>query len=166
MYSFRMEVRLRSNLQVGDIERIISIHDAVYRQECDFDATFASYVAEPLKQFAASHSLRDRIWLAERGQELVGCVAIVGVSQLHAQLRWFLVNPAVRGQGLGRRLLQEAVAFCRECEYQSVFLWTVSELTAAAHLYRAAGFELVEQNEGEKWGKHVVEQRYECRLQL
>jgi ribosomal protein S18 acetylase RimI-like enzyme len=81
-----------------------------------------------------------------------------------AQLRWFLVDPAVRGAGLGKKLLGEAVGFCAECDYDSVILWTVSALTAAAHLYRSAGFTKVEEKPGTCWGVDVVEEKYELVL--
>ena len=43
-------------------------------------------------------------------------------------------------------------------------LWTVSALEAAARLYRAAGFERVEQRPGRHWGVEVIEERYELVL--
>ena len=84
----------------------------------------------------------------------------MGISERHAQLRWFLVDPSARGQGLGRKLLQEAVAFCKCCGYGTVFLWTVNALTAAAQLYRLFGFEKVEERPTQQWGAQVVEEKY------
>ncbi len=79
-------------------------------------------------------------------------------------MRWYLVDPSARGLGLGRKLLHEAVAFCKECRYESVFLWTISALAAAARLYLSAGFEKVEQKPGTHWGVDVVEEKYVLRL--
>ena len=62
-----------------------------------------------------------------------------------AQLRWFLVDPEARGNGLGTTLLHESVAFCRASRYAAVVLWTVSALDAAARLYVAAGFRKCEE---------------------
>jgi GNAT superfamily N-acetyltransferase len=89
----------------------------------------------------------------------------VAASADVAQLRWYLVDPAVRGQGLGRRLLDEAVAFSRGAGYRLVILWTVSALTAAARLYTAAGFRKVEEQPGRAWGVDVVEEKYELQLE-
>jgi ribosomal protein S18 acetylase RimI-like enzyme len=61
-------------------------------------------------------------------------------------------------------LLDEAVAFCRASGFQSVFLWTVRDLEAAVHLYRAAGFRLKREETRERWGATVTEQRYELTL--
>ena len=41
-----------------------------------------------------------------------------------------------------------------------MFLWTVSALTAAGRLYRAAGFEKVEEKPGRHWDVDVIEEKY------
>lgn len=69
-----------------------------------------------------------------------------------------------RGVGLGRRLVGWALGFCREQGYRSVFLWTFSELEAAAHLYRTHGFKLTEEKTHAIWGRVLTEQRYDLRL--
>jgi ribosomal protein S18 acetylase RimI-like enzyme len=147
-------------MRPGDLGAVVALHGTVYAREYGFDPTFEAYVAGPLAEFVLSRTDRDRLWVAERAGRLAGCVAIVGAPGGEAQLRWFLVEPASRGLGLGRRLLDEAVAFCRACGYPSVFLWTVRALTAAARLYRAAGFSRVEERPGRRWGVDVVEEKY------
>jgi ribosomal protein S18 acetylase RimI-like enzyme len=155
---------VRYDLRPGDLGAVVSLHGRVYAAEQGFDLTFEAYVAGPLAECVRSGSDRDRLWLAERDGRLVGCIAIVGTSDREAQLRWFLVEPSARGQGLGRRLLEEALGFSKARGYESIFLWTVSALTAAAQLYRAAGFEKVEERPGRHWGVTVVEERYVLRL--
>ena len=151
---------LRTNLRPGDLGAVVRLHGILYSQEYGFDETFEAYVAGPLAEFVRRRGERDRLWLAERAGGLVGCIAIVGASATEAQLRWYLVDPSARGLGLGKRLLDEAVAFCRESGYDSVFLWTVSALTTAAQLYRAAGFKKVEEKPGRHWGVDVIEEKY------
>jgi N-acetylglutamate synthase-like GNAT family acetyltransferase len=157
-------ITLRTDLKPGDIGSIVRFHGLTYAREYGFDDTFEAYVAGPLAQFAKAASRRERIWIAEQGDRLVGCVAIVARSAQVAQLRWFLVDPACRGAGLGKRLLNGAVAFCAASGYRSIILWTVSALVAAAHLYHAAGFRKVEERPGRLWGVDVIEERYELRL--
>ena len=136
----------------------------MYAREQGFDPTFEACVAGRLADFARPRTDRDWLWVVEREGAIVGSVAIVGTSAREAQLRCFLVDPSARGFGLGTRLLREAVAFARGCGYESVFLWTVSALTAAARLYREAGFEKVEEKPGWPWGVGVVEEKYALRL--
>lgn len=155
---------VRSTFQPGDLGEIIRMHGVLYAKEHGFDVTFESYVAGPLADFARRGSSRERIWLAEEGSRLVGVVAIVEAEPEVAQLRWFLVYPEARGMGLGSTLLSEAVDFSRAAGYRSIILWTVRALEAAAHLYREAGFTLVEERADRHWGVDVIEERYEMRL--
>jgi GNAT superfamily N-acetyltransferase len=155
---------LRHDLRPGDLGTVINLHGTAYAAEYGFDVTFEAYVAGPLAEFALTRTDRDCLWVAERAGQIVGCVAIVGTSAEEAQLRWFLVAPEARGLGLGKRLLHEAVMFCRNRGYQSVFLWTVSALTAAAGLYRSVGFQRAEATPAQRWGVPVVEEKYVLRL--
>jgi N-acetylglutamate synthase-like GNAT family acetyltransferase len=143
---------------------LVRLHGIVYAREYGFDETFEAYVAAPLAEFVRSHSDRDRLWIAEREGSIVGCIAIVGVSAEEGQLRWFLVDPSARGRGLGTRLLREAIAFSKCRGFQTLFLWTVSALTAAARLYQSFGFEKVEEKRGRHWGVRVVEEKYRLAL--
>ena len=160
----RLPVALRTELRPGDLGSVVHLHGVVYGREYGFDHTFEAYVAAPLATFVQSASDRERLWIAEQGARMVGCIAIVARSATVAQLRWFLVDPCCRGLGLGKRLLNEAVSFCRASGYQSVILWTVSSLVAAAHLYRTAGFQKVEDRPARLWGVDVIEERYELGL--
>ena len=160
----RGEITLRTELKPGDIGNLVYLHGVIYEREYGFDHTFEAYVAGPLSEFVLSDSKRERIWITELDDRIVGCVAIVASSPETAQLRWFLVDPSARGRGLGRRLLNEAVAFSRACDYRFIFLWTVSALVAAAHLYSSVGFRKVEERPGKRWGVVVVEERYEMDL--
>lgn len=62
------------------------------------------------------------------------------VDERGAQLRYFVLASDLHGRGVGRRLLETAVAFCDDQDYERVFLWTVDELEAAIHLYQDVGF--------------------------
>ncbi|HYT94543.1 MAG TPA: GNAT family N-acetyltransferase [Gemmataceae bacterium] len=157
-------ITLRTNLKAGDVGYIVYLHGTVYAREYGFDPTFEAYVAGPLAEFVHAASDRERLWIAERSERVVGCVAIVAATPETAQLRWFLVEPSARGGGLGKWLLSEAVTFSKERGYTRIILWTVSALEAAAHLYRAAGFRKVEENPGRRWGVDVVEEKYELEL--
>jgi GNAT superfamily N-acetyltransferase len=151
---------LRTDLRPGDVGWIVHRHGALYAAEQGYDLRFEAYVAGPLARFTLVGTDRERIWIAERGDAFAGCVALVDAFDDEAQLRWFLVEPAFRGGGLGRRLLETALAFAREAEYRQVGLWTVEGLEPAGRLYREAGFTRVETRAGEPWGVPVVEERW------
>ena len=50
-------------------------------REYGFDSSFEAYVAGPLAEFVRSRTDRDCLWIAERADGIVGCIAIVGTSE-------------------------------------------------------------------------------------
>lgn len=156
---------IRTETKPGDIGYIIYLHGVIYAQEYRLDHTFEGYVASGLGEFTKSFDAsNDRLWLAEESERIVGSIAIAGQADLTAQLRWFLIHPEARGGGLGACLLRNALEFCRGREFRSVFLWTLSDLKTAAHLYQQAGFRRTDQKTHEIWGAVRTEERYELAL--
>jgi GNAT superfamily N-acetyltransferase len=159
-------MNLRTHVQPGDLGRIVALHGTLYAAEHGLEATFEAYVAGTLGHFARPwDATRERLWLAEQADELVGCAGLIQASATQAQFRWLLVAPSARGQGLGTRLLREAIAFAEAAGYAEIFLDTIAELPEAARLYESAGFRCIAtQPTVPMWGRLVTEQRYALRL--
>ncbi len=155
---------IRNNLRPGDLGSLIHLHGTLYAAECGWDHTFEAYVAGPLAEFALAPRPYDRIWIVEHQGQVAGSIAIVELKKRLGQLRWFLLHPSLRGQGLGRLLFEEALSFSRKAGYARIELWTARNLTTAAHLYQSAGFELTREITHRLWGQTVTEQRYDLRL--
>ncbi|MFZ5967299.1 MAG: bifunctional helix-turn-helix transcriptional regulator/GNAT family N-acetyltransferase [Bacillota bacterium] len=152
--------------QPEDIEWVIRKHRDLYEVEYGFDDTFGDYVAEAVYKFQEIFDKeKENLWVAEVNGKAVGMIAIVKVDDETAQLRWFLIDPETRGRGLGHKLMETAVDFCKEKNYRHVLLWTVSVLDAARHLYKSYGFELTEINEHDIWGGHLTEERWDLYLE-
>ena len=160
------DITIRHDLRPGDMGRVIAQPGELYAQEYGFDHGFEAYVAETVAEFGKlARPGLDRLWVAERAERLLGSIAIIGREDGLAQLRWFLVRPDARGAGLGRRLVAEALAFCRSAGYRSVCLWTVNGLDAAARLYLEAGFRKTEAKPAVAlWGVTLSEERYDLTL--
>jgi len=155
---------MRHDLHPGDIGYIIYMHGIFHALEQGWDHTFEVYVAVPLAEFAQSKSSREKIWILEEGDRIAGSVAIVKRTEEEAQLRWLLLEPEIRGRGIGRWLVEEALDFSRISGYESIFLWTVETLYIAANLYRSVGFVQRERLTHEIWGSTVTEVKYELPL--
>ena len=72
---------------------------------------------------------------------IVGSAGLQPESGGDCELRKMYLAPAVRGRGLGRRLLELAVARAGELGFRRVTLGTASVLQPAIRLYERAGFE-------------------------
>lgn len=138
------------------------MHGDLYGEEFHFGPEFEKYVAEGLDEFLAQYdATMDRVWTARSNNQLAGFILIMHRGNNSAQLRYFFVDPKHRGKGLGIRLMELFMQFVDEKSYDSVYLWTTSELETAAALYKRFGFVLTESVTTTNFGKEVVEQRYE-----
>ena len=62
--------------------------------------------------------------------------------------------------------MKQAMSFCKQKEYEKVYLWTFQGLDTARHLYEKYGFKLVEERPGKQWGSIVIEQRFDAVLRM
>lgn len=74
----------------------------------------------------------------------VGCVALMPVGNGVYELSKMAVSPHLRGQGIGRRLLQYAIEQARGLGARSLFLGSSTKLPNAVHLYESMGFHHVQ----------------------
>jgi putative acetyltransferase len=81
-----------------------------------------------------------RIFMVYADGNAVGCVALIPMGDGVYELSKMAVSPQMRGQGIGRKLLEHAIAQARELGAKSLFLGSSSLLKNAVHLYEAVGF--------------------------
>jgi DNA-binding MarR family transcriptional regulator len=152
-------VRVRE-AELGDLGRVVSRHAEIYGLEYGFTQEFEGYVLTGLAEYMERPRGGSRVWIAEQNGVWAGCVGVVEQSGGEAQLRWLLVEAALRGSGAGRLLVDQAVFFCRRKNYRQVFLWTLQDLFAARSLYQSFGFVLAESRPGVMGGRSMVEERW------
>jgi GNAT superfamily N-acetyltransferase len=167
-----MTKSLLNDLQVsgyfpGAIGKVTELHATYYHEQWGFDVSFETQVGSELSDFIARFdSRRDGFWAAGIRREFAGAVAIDGRKAQNdgARLRWFVVAPKFQGRGIGRILLEKAVAFCKTAGFPGIYLWTFEGLDAARSLYEGAGFRLTEEHPVRQWGSSIVEQRFDLSL--
>lgn len=148
-----------------DIEWIAHRHGVIYAEEYGWDETFEALVAEILSQFIHHHNpKRERIWIAEQNGERIGLVMIVDAGEQIAHLRLLLVEPKARNKGVGKRLIDECINFCKKNRYKKIRLWTQSNLSSARHLYSKAGFIMIKQESHKSFGHDLIGETWELSL--
>jgi putative acetyltransferase len=84
------------------------------------------------------------IWLAQSGDDAIGCVALRPLSDGTGEVKRMYVDSAWRGRGVGRALLETLIAHARTLGYHRLRLGTLGDMSAARSLYRSLGFAPIE----------------------
>jgi DNA-binding MarR family transcriptional regulator/ribosomal protein S18 acetylase RimI-like enzyme len=148
----------------GDVGYIAHLHGILYDHTYKFGRKFEYYVMKGLTEFMINTD-GGELWVAETDNKIVGSIAITKSSDTIAQLRWFVLDEDYQGMGIGKKLMETALNFCKEKNYQHVFLWTVSTLNTARYLYQKYNFRKTEEKPNEEWtGTKLIEERWDLEI--
>jgi GNAT superfamily N-acetyltransferase len=159
-------VTLRSDLRAGDIGSIARLHGTLYAVEHGLDERFEAGVAGGMASAVENGwPGRGAVRIAELDGRFAGSVALTTEGAAKGRLRWVLLDPALRGHGLGHRMVSDVVAEGDALGLELIDLQTFNDLRTAGGIYRSLGFEVVETRRFSGWGRPILMQRYERRNQ-
>ena len=170
------DITCRNELRPGDLGYIAYLHGQIYAKECGYGLGFEAYVLQGLQEFAHQYDPgRDKVWICEHDNNIVGFLlgfhrsdSVHSTDSLHRtdslQLRYFILLPEYRGLGLGKKLMLEFLAFMKQKNYTTAYLWTTNEQHAATSLYTRHGFRLIEEKISAAFDKQLIERKYELEL--
>ncbi|PZR64017.1 MAG: GNAT family N-acetyltransferase [Chloroflexi bacterium] len=101
--------------------------------------------AERFRALLSDEESPPRVWVAVDGVSIVG-MAVVGPSRdpeagpTTGELEAIYLAPEAMGRGIGRALLDQAVADLGERGFTDAMLWVLRENRRARHFYNAAGW--------------------------
>jgi len=154
------DISIRNELRPGDLGYVAYLHGELYTRECGYGLNFEGYVLESMGEFAHQYNpVKDRIWVCGHNHKIIGFLAAVNRGD-QAQLRYFIFQPEYRGIGLGKKLMDEFMAYLKEQGFNRAYLWTTNEQHTATALYKKYGFRLAEEKMTRSFDKELVEQRY------
>jgi GNAT superfamily N-acetyltransferase len=149
----------------GDLGQLIYLHGIQNFADYGYNHVHEAYCARIAVEFVlGADKGRSRAWLAKKQGKVVGSIFIVERPDNQAQLRLLFVDRLLRGVGLGRWLVEESISYCRACEFDLVYLWTVQGLERAIAIYESVGFSRVAEKSVVEWGKSSLEIRFDLNL--
>jgi len=158
------DIQIRKQLNPGDLGIIAHLHGKIYAEEQDYGLAFDYYVGKSLLEFFEQYLAgKNAVWVAEYQSNIIGFLALMDRGEA-AQLRFFLIQKAFRGLGLGKLLMNHFMDKLQNSNFKSCYLWTAEGLPASRSLYLRYGFTLTEQLESNTFGRTVLEQKYELML--
>lgn len=148
--------------QPGDMGWVVHRQGILYAEEYGWDETYEGLAAEIVAQFIKNYDpKRERCWIAEKDGARVGAVFVAKASEEVAKLRLLHVEAEARGLGIGKRLVKECLRFAGHAGYRKMTLWTQSNLHAARHIYKQAGFRVVREEQHHSFGKDLMAETWE-----
>jgi len=151
--------------QPGDMGWIVHRQAILYAEEYGWDGTYEALAAKIVAHFIKNYDpKRERAWVAERDGRRVGAVFVAKESREIAKLRLLHVEAEARGLGIGKRLVKECIQFAQQAGYRKMTLWTQSNLRAARHIYKEAGFKVVSDKKHHSFGKDLTAETWELDL--
>ncbi|MGD9804654.1 MAG: GNAT family N-acetyltransferase [Hyphomicrobiaceae bacterium] len=147
----------------GDIGWIVHRHGALYHEEYGWDWSFEALVAKVAGEFVDQfNASRDCCRIADVDGEVVGSAFVVRSQDPRvAKLRLVYVEPAMRGTGVGQRLVEACMVFARDAGYGRMTLWTNDPLVAARRLYQRLGFEMIASEPVTAFGHAMMSETWE-----
>lgn len=158
------DIYIRTELWPGDLGYVAWLHGNVYAEECGYLINFEGYVLESLGQWAHRYNpAKDRVWICEHNGRMIGFLAAVDRDD-SLQLRYFIFLPEYRGIGLGKKLMDEFMAWMKFRGIKKSYLWTTNEQHTATALYKRYGYRLTEEKPSVGFDKQLTEQRYDLEV--
>ena len=76
------------------------------------------------KNLVTLYEAVQEFWVAERGEQVIGCGALQVLWADLGEVRTVAVDPAVKGQGVGHAIVDRLLTVARELELERLFVLT------------------------------------------
>jgi GNAT superfamily N-acetyltransferase len=162
-----MTTTIERGYRAGIVGDVAAMHGRYYAREWKLQPNFEFEVARELCEYFEHYDEGSDLALSVGEDERTrGFIAISRnrVELYEAKIRWFIVDDEMRGNGIGRALLESALVHCRETSVRRIELFTFDSLAAARALYGSVGFKTIESKPFDGWGPTLNLERHELRL--
>ncbi|MCF0040501.1 GNAT family N-acetyltransferase [Dyadobacter fanqingshengii] len=115
-----------------------------YANSLDIDLSFQNFTKELESVRQQYYQPTGALLLVYKDIQLAGCAGIRRLDDDTSELKRMYVRPDFRGFGLGKKLLDRAIATAAALGYKKIRLDTLSSMTKARNLYESSGFEPID----------------------
>lgn len=109
-----------------------------YQREYDFD------IDDPKKYYIDQGGM---FYVIKDSGKVIGTIAIINKGNHVAELKRLYVKKKYQGQGLGSKLFDTAIHFCKNNGFTKIEFETNKKFTKAHALYQRRGFRIVKEDE-------------------
>ncbi len=125
------------SFQPGDEEAFRVLNEAWIEEHFQLEEKDRETLGDPDRHILAEGGY---IFMAQRGAEPIGTCALIALGDGRFEIAKMTVAAQERGQGVGRQLLEYAIAFARAKAIRRLYLETNTKLQDAIRIYEAVGF--------------------------
>jgi GNAT superfamily N-acetyltransferase len=137
--------RVIRSFQPSDAEAFRTLNEAWITREFALEDEDRRVLGDPQGVFIDTGG---DVLMAVVGDRPVGCIALMWHDAATLEVCKMTVDADHRGTGLGRALLEAAIARCRALHAARIYLESGRKLTPAISLYRSLGFRELADDEG------------------
>lgn len=125
-----------------DIETSLERQKDIFGGEFGFLDSAHDFARQAVREFCrAFRRDRDFMLVAKKDGKFIGTITLMGEEDGRARLRFLILEPDMRGVGLGKKILSTAMEWAKDMGYTHIWLTTHSVLERAVNMYKSMGFE-------------------------
>jgi len=126
--------------QPGDEVAFRELNEAWISKYFTIEDAERRYLEDPVRNIIGAGGY---IFMAIAGVDLVGCCALLPMEPGAFEVAKMAVLENLRGRGIGRKVLEYAIAYAKKIGATRLYLETNRKLANAIHLYESVGFQHV-----------------------
>lgn len=122
-----------------DLDAVLAIYRE-YVSTTSADLAFQNNEQDFLQLAQTYSSPESQIFLCLNDKQILGCAAFKRYTKDICEMKRVYVRPQARGQGLGAKLVTQAVRTARAVGYKKICLDVLPEFEVAYRVYQSLGF--------------------------
>ena len=155
-------ILLTTDFTLDEVETAIVRQREIFGGEFNFLDTSHQYAEKAQRDFIKNYDPSKQFLLITRNNgKFAGTITFMGEDDGVGRLRFLIVEPEVRGIGLGKEIVSTALEWAKEMGYSHIYLTTHSVLEVARKMYASLGFVKVSEEPADEVCVGAMEERWD-----